>query len=185
MHLPQQGREQRGHLRRRDELAEDRSGPAPAMLASSFVALSRKFLIFSATIRAWPMGLAVAHSAPGRRIQHFIEHRWRSREKPQEAARSRQRPPEAARSRYLAAFCCISRCLAASRGFWRLLAASGGFSRLPPMFNEMRPGALCAGPKPSTTSRSSLQKGFRVLDYTQGFQPYPPRPNRTDRVASA
>ena len=100
------------------------------MLASSFVALSRKFLIFSATIRAWPMGLAVAHSAPGRRIQHFIEHRWRSREKPQEAARSREKPPEAARSREKPLSRCILLHLAVSRGFSRLLAASRGFWRL-------------------------------------------------------
>ena len=73
--------------------------------------------------------LHAVHSAPGRRIQHFIEHRWRSREKPQEAARSREKPPEAARSRYLASRY-ISRFLAASRGFSRSLGASCGFWRL-------------------------------------------------------
>ena len=69
------------------------------------------------------------HSAPGRRIQHFIEHRWRSREKPQEAARSRQKPREAAISLHFAASRGVSRLLAAFGGFSRLLAASRGFHR--------------------------------------------------------
>ena len=66
----------------------------------------------------------------------------RGREKPSEAVRRREKSPDAARSRYLAASRGFSRLVTASCGFSRYLAASGGLMRLPPMFNEMRPGPL-------------------------------------------